>query len=200
MYSGPGTGIKAYSKNGQKYMAAFTAGTAWNVRLKNLYTHTESTVCKNALGEKIDLLNFSEDQLVLVTFKPGQRIFIYEVTESKTCKLLNSAPVKYTAIRALAPTKSGLGVATAVATRGDVYSYNDVADDVFFINKDGRAPLYINLNTADFGTIISLSLAGSNEAVYLGYWFTRIHSKNSFLASPLNFSFKRRQKVFIRHD
>jgi hypothetical protein len=167
MYYGYSDLIKTYSKNSTNYIAAFSAGSQWSVQLKNLNTRVESTVCKNALGAKIALLNFTEEQVALVTFDPGNNIYVYEVSESATCKLLNSAPVKHKAIRALTPTKSGLGVAISTMPGISAFMFTGSPDDIYFLNKDGRAPLHLNLNNPNFSIIVDMQVSADHSKLYI---------------------------------
>ena len=159
--------VKTYSRNGITFLAAFSPGSVWNVQLKNLSSRIESTVCKNALGQKIALVNFTEEQLALVTFEPGQRVFIYEVSESENCKLLNSAPVNYSALRVLVPTKNGMGLAFSTMPGFHAYTYTKVPDDVYFLNKDGRAPLHINLNNPNFSIVVDMKVSFDHSKLYI---------------------------------
>jgi hypothetical protein len=167
MYYGGSYFIKTFTKDKTKYITAFTAGSRWSIQLKNLDTRIESTVCTNVLGEKLALVNFSDEQVALVTFDPGQRILIYEVSESTSCKLLNSAPVKYKAIRVLAPTKSGLGVGVSASPGSYSYMQTNSPDDIYFLNKDGRAPLHINLNNSSFSVVIDMQVSTDHSKLYI---------------------------------
>lgn len=164
-YYGSSAEIKTFRKSDTKYIAGFTSSFPWSVQLKNLRTRKETTVCKNAIGEKLDLLNFTDDQLVLVSFVPGQKILIYEVSESENCRLMNSSYVKYNAIKALRPTRSGLGVASS--TTPNRYSHSVFPDDIYFLNKDGRSPLHINLNAPDFNIIVDMQVSFDQSKLYI---------------------------------
>ena len=89
-------------------------------------------------------------------------------TRSETtvyCRLLNSAPVKYNAIRALQPTKSGLGVASS--PNPGLYNYTNNPDDIYFLNKDGRAPLHINLNIPEFNIVVDMQVSSDHSKLYI---------------------------------